>query len=180
MPPEQHTPSKFGLTNAVPTKEGDVYAFGLVILQVFALFSHHLLVFPEFRQVLTGEQPFRDIKPVELPYHISQGVRPEKPADAEAIGISDSLWELIQKCWDGERKRRPQIQEVVAGVGDAAADWHTDMPPNGTEHLEDSVTKEGPGVPNYGEFSLFHIVLFFSQKPSVQIGFSNLIRATTG
>jgi len=72
-------------------------------------------------QVLTGEAPFREFKPLELAYHVSHGARPEKPANAKAIGVSDSLWELIQKCWGDDRTRRPQIQEVVAGVGDAAA-----------------------------------------------------------
>jgi len=37
MAPELLAPSKFGLKNAVPTQEGDIYAFGLVILQVFML-----------------------------------------------------------------------------------------------------------------------------------------------
>ena len=35
MAPELLAPSRFGLKSAVPTQEGDVYAFGLVILQVF-------------------------------------------------------------------------------------------------------------------------------------------------
>lgn len=37
MAPELLAPSKFGLEKAVPTKEGDIYAFGLVILQVLEL-----------------------------------------------------------------------------------------------------------------------------------------------
>ena len=37
MAPELLAPSRFGLKSAVPTQEGDVYAFGLVILQVFVL-----------------------------------------------------------------------------------------------------------------------------------------------
>jgi len=34
MSPELLVPSKFGLTEAVPTPEADIYAFGLVIYQV--------------------------------------------------------------------------------------------------------------------------------------------------
>ena len=104
-------------------------------------------------QVLTGEQPFRDIKPREVAYHVATGVRPGKPVDAETIGISDSLWKLIQKCWDGEKTRRPQIQEVVAGIGDAADNWHADMPPSGTEHREDSAPEEESDELKHGEFS---------------------------
>ena len=105
-------------------------------------------------QVLTGEAPFRDFKLLELAYHVSHGARPGKPANAKAIGISDSLWELIQKCWDGDRTRRPQIHEVVVGVGSAAANWRTDMPPSGTEHSEDSVVEESDEL-MHGEFLLF-------------------------
>ena len=37
MAPEQLAPSKFGLDSKVPTQEADIYAFGLVILQVIVL-----------------------------------------------------------------------------------------------------------------------------------------------
>ena len=112
-------------------------------------------------QVLTGEQPFRNIKSMELAYHVSFGVRPDLPANAEAIGISDSLWKLIRKCWDGENRRRPRVQEVVVGVAKAAANWYADMPPSATEQWEDSVTEEGSDGPRHGEPSLSSTVLFF-------------------
>ena len=47
MAPELLAPSKYGLKNAVPTQESDIYAFGLVILQVFASGHRHLLGFPD-------------------------------------------------------------------------------------------------------------------------------------
>ena len=53
MPPELLMPSEFDIKNPVPTTEADVFAFGLVILQVrhkvhvFLLLAHTI-------QVLTG------------------------------------------------------------------------------------------------------------------------------
>jgi hypothetical protein len=44
MAPELLAPSKFGLKDAIPTKEGDIYAFGLVTLQVRVLCRRHLRV----------------------------------------------------------------------------------------------------------------------------------------
>ena len=112
-----------------------------------------------------------------LAYHISSGLRPEKPKDAEAIGMSDSLWELIQRCWIGDKTRRPQIQEVVAGVGDAATNWHIDMPPSGKERREDAGEEVSEEL-EHGEFPLFPTVLFVF-RPSMQLGYhSRLIRAT--
>jgi len=43
MAPEMIAPSKFGLKDSVPTQEGDIYAFGLTVLQVITL-CHHLLL----------------------------------------------------------------------------------------------------------------------------------------
>ena len=47
MAPEMLAPSRFGLKSSTPTQEGDIYAFALVVLQVFELSCGHLLVFPD-------------------------------------------------------------------------------------------------------------------------------------
>jgi len=167
MAPELLEPSRHGLKNSAPTKEGDIYAFGLVILQVTALSRYNLgVIFLAIHQVLTGEQPFSGIKSIEVAFKISSGFRPAKPENAEAIGISESLWKLIQKCWDSERTRRSQIQEVVEGVADAAANWHVVAPPSITKHGEDTDEEESDELESC-EFSSFHILppVF---KPSAQ------------
>jgi hypothetical protein len=109
-----------------------------------------------FRQVLTGELPLRNYRPQELAYYVSYGARPEKPANAKDIGISDPLWELIKKCWDGNISQRPKIQEVVKGVGSAVDDWHTDMPPSGAEQLEDSLADEDSDELKHGGYLNAH------------------------
>ena len=116
------------------------------------------------------------MSPPELAHHVSSGLRPERPANAEAIGISDHSWRLIQKCWDGERMQRPQIQEVVARVGDAAAKWHTDMPPGVTER-EGSVEEESCEL-RHGEFPRYLIMSFF-HRYFAQLESSNLTGVTT-
>jgi len=45
MAPELFAPSMYGLKNSVPTKEGDIYTFGLVILQVAAVYRRDLAVY---------------------------------------------------------------------------------------------------------------------------------------
>ena len=138
------------------------------------------MFFLRLRQVLTGKQPFRDMKPPEFAYHVSSGLRPEKPANAEALGISDSLWGLIQKCWDGDKTRRPQIQEVVTGVGDAATSWHASMPPSGMGYQEDPISDDDSDELGHGELSSFHMIVpVFSDRPYLQLGYSSRTRATT-
>lgn len=125
---------------------------------------------------MTGEQPFSNYKPQELAYYVSLGARPDKPQDAAKIGISDSLWELIRICWDRTIEERPQIQEVVEGVGNSAAKWHTDMPPSPPERREDSFQEESDEL-KHREFSLIsplnHVVL----KSSFQAEYLKPMRA---
>ena len=44
MAPELLVPTNYDLDKAVPTREADIYAFGLVILQVTAFFCRHLAI----------------------------------------------------------------------------------------------------------------------------------------
>ena len=73
--------------------------------------------------------PFRGVRPTELGFSLVQGRRPDKPEDALAIGLSDSLWTFVQRCWDGDRNSRPRVADVVTHLGMAAASWHGLMPP---------------------------------------------------
>ena len=38
------------------------------------------------------------------------------------------MWRLIQKCWDGDKTRRPQIKEVTGGITSAADSWDVITP----------------------------------------------------
>ncbi|KAF9643193.1 kinase-like protein [Thelephora ganbajun] len=112
MSPELLMPSHFGVKDSVPTPQADVYAFGLVILQV-----------------LTGEIPFRRIPLTKLGYLVVGGLRPDKPENAAAIGFSDSLWGFVERCWRENRDLRPGVSEVVTHLEAAAMNWDGLMPP---------------------------------------------------
>ena len=128
MSPELLVPGKFGLTESVPTLESDIYAFGLVIYQVCVRDRGYLL-FVYIPQVLTGKLPFTGLGMMEISLNAVQGVRPTKPENASAIGLSDSLWSFVQNCWNGEMGLRPKVTEVVSQLERAAADWDGVMPP---------------------------------------------------
>ena len=67
--------------------------------------------------------PFSNLRELEVGFAVPNGTRPQKPYDALAAGLSDSLWGFLQLCWNGDRGRRPRAAEVVAEVGSAAASW---------------------------------------------------------
>lgn len=130
MPPELLVSSESGMKlGLVPTLEADIYAFGLVTFQVCELDCRYGLLGFYLVQVLTGEMPFHDVQQPELGYSVVQGLRPTKPENAPAIGFSESLWGFVQLCWDSKKERRPEVAEVAAHLGEAAADWHGVMSP---------------------------------------------------
>jgi len=160
MAPELFAPSRYDLKNSFPTKEGDIYAFGLVILQVAVVYRRDLAVyfFLTTCRVLTGEQPFGGIKITELAFGISSGFRPVKPEDAETIEISESPWKLVQKCLDDNKTQRPQIKEVVGGVASAADNWHVVTSMRVMLKHEVGPIEEEPELPN-NEFLLSFLVV---------------------
>jgi len=112
-------------------------------------------------QVLTGETPFRGIRQSALAYHVLRGKRPDKPQNAATIGLSDSLWNFAQRCWDGKMESRPEVGEVVAHLGEAAGNWNGLMPPHVQVVAQDESAASGSkGTLGSKEHSEFEILIF--------------------
>jgi len=58
---------------------------------------------------------------------VLRGKRPEKPLDAESLGFSDKLWELIRLCWNELSSDRPTALQLLDDLSSASLDW--DPPP---------------------------------------------------
>ena len=119
------------MSDSIPVPETDIYAFGLVILQVFSRSESPVsaVFLTYFIQVLTGEFPFRGTGKVELGWSVVHGLRPDKPENASSIGFSDSLWDFVYRCWEGNMKLRPKVAEVVTHLERAAENWNGIMLP---------------------------------------------------
>jgi len=96
MAPELFLPAKFGLTKVKPSKEADIYALGMTIYQVS-----------------TGKLPFPQRRKARVMYAVMLGGRPAKPENAEEIGMTDVVWDLLKGCWEEERMTRPNAAEVL-------------------------------------------------------------------
>ena len=82
-----------------------------------------------FLQVLTGNAPFSGVQDSAVGYHALRGKRPARPEDASAIGLSDSIWNFIERCWHGNIGSRPEVAELVTHLENAALNWDRLMPP---------------------------------------------------
>ena len=96
MAPELLHSARFGLEKGVPSKEADIYALGMTMYQV-----------------LTGQWPFYPKQKMEIVAAVISGKRPPKPKNAEEIGMTDVVWELMGKCWMEDRTKRLNILQVL-------------------------------------------------------------------
>ena len=97
MAPELLYPEKYGLRDCRLSEEADVYAFGMVVYEV-----------------LTGRTPFavEKLRQLDIILRVMMGKRPRKPERTGEIGFGEGTWELVQRCWDQDRVRRPTMDEI--------------------------------------------------------------------
>jgi serine/threonine protein kinase len=79
-----------------PTKASDVYAFAMVVIEIF-----------------TGNLPFPDLVDIQVQLAVGKDKRPRKPADASRLGLSSTAWRLVEDCWNKKPQKRPSIQDVA-------------------------------------------------------------------
>jgi son of sevenless-like protein len=86
------------LTESGPVStHSDVWSFGMLCLEI-----------------LSGDVPFADIRrDIAVLREIDNGALPKHPGrDAISQGLSDAIWQVLQKCWEREPTMRPSITEV--------------------------------------------------------------------
>ena len=97
LAPELLKPPRDG--NDTPVTESgpaDVFAFAMLAVEVF-----------------TGNVPFEEQKNEAVILRISLGGRPEMPGDAQTMGLTAEMWELLGSCWQQDPEERPTMEEVV-------------------------------------------------------------------
>ena len=126
MSPELLDPRRFG-SDGRPTRASDCYALGMVIYEVSRL--HPKGRSPIYlSQVLTGLRPFHHLHAYAPIPAVLEGERPEKPREAESLGFSYQLWELVQSCWSESGPARPTAQQVFDHLSSASPSWTPRLP----------------------------------------------------
>ena len=54
--------------------------------------------------------------------------RPSKPRDSEKLGLTDKVWESLEKCWGKKPSARPSVDAVSTCLKQAAETWVVDVP----------------------------------------------------
>ncbi|KZT71410.1 kinase-like protein [Daedalea quercina L-15889] len=116
MAPELHDPDKFGLEHGTPSKESDVYSFSMVMWEVRHILPPMRTFLPDVRtpKVFTGRYPYDESRlDGQVLNKILTGKRPLRPLEAKSLGLSDEVWEVMERCWREDRLRRPRIYVVL-------------------------------------------------------------------
>src|ERR1700753_867760 len=74
-------------------------------------------------QVLTGLRPFHHIAAYTPVFAVMRGERPRKPLDAESLGFSETLWDLVRLCWSETSSTRPTAQCLLDYISPASHSW---------------------------------------------------------
>jgi len=81
------------LDNKPYDEKADVYSFGVVLWEL-----------------LTREEPFKGMHPMQIMRAIDRGERPPLPAD---VNCPASYLELLHGCWDADPPSRPTFEQVL-------------------------------------------------------------------
>ena len=102
-----------------PSRLGDVFAFGMVMIEVccdwatvrLSQINHRFTFFP--RKAFTGTVPFDDHSSLMVVAAIMDGRRPPRPTNTT---LTDDLWELVQRCWSDDPDKRPRMLQVLLAL----------------------------------------------------------------
>ncbi|KAF7369136.1 Protein kinase domain-containing protein [Mycena venus] len=91
-------PELFEVENPAQIHFGsDVYAFGCVCYEI-----------------LTGKVPFPELQnDMAVMMRVAQGHRPSRPLSCLGTTTLDSVWKLMQECWEGKSEIRPSASQLV-------------------------------------------------------------------
>ena len=117
--PHGHTPQCTApevLLEGTCSKEGDIFSFAMVMIEVrhggSSVRTSTTLAYYRFilSQVFTGAIPFSGKPPFAAMSDIMQGRRPPRPTYPT---FTESLWGLMQSCWDPDPHLRPEASGIL-------------------------------------------------------------------
>ena len=104
------------MSKVVATKPSDIYGMGMVIYEVCPWNSFVSLWYLTSAQVLAREVPFNEHADLGVLTEIQNGKRPRRPVNRASPGITDSIWMLLEQCWDWDPLYRPNSTHVLTVI----------------------------------------------------------------
>lgn len=65
-------------------------------------------------KLFTGRYPFHESRlDAQVINKVLTGKRPPRLNDAKALGMSDEVWQVMERCWREDRRKRPRISSAL-------------------------------------------------------------------
>ena len=87
--------ARVGITSALQIKKVDVYAYAMIIYQVWS-----------------GIKPWNGLESVDIENKVLANLRPEIPDQI----TNESIRDLIKACWQEDPVQRPSFSQIVETV----------------------------------------------------------------
>jgi len=58
-----------------------------------------------------------------VPLLVLDNRRPSRPQNREILGLSEDVWMLAERCWDGNPSVRPHIADILPLFEEASRHW---------------------------------------------------------
>ncbi|TFK53944.1 kinase-like protein [Heliocybe sulcata] len=106
MAPEMLWPHHFRLQRSACTTKSDIYAFGMVMYEVFS-----------------GQIPFQESQDTTVILKVYRQERPSRPGGESTEALTDFMWNVIEMCWQQEPEKRPSIHAVLDALEKAGKEY---------------------------------------------------------
>ena len=81
-------------------------------------------------EVLSGHIPFHDLRNDDLVgAKILAGIRPERPQGVEGVWFTDTVWEILERCWKQQPADRPDVSDALECFERVSMLWTPDSFP---------------------------------------------------
>jgi len=67
-------------------------------------------------EIFTAKTPFYQYREHTVVLKTLKGERPERPPNSLDLGLTDTVWGMVQACWDCKPAERPTIQRFAITV----------------------------------------------------------------
>ena len=90
-------------------------------------------------QVFAHKRPFSHVYHYLVPGLVFEGKRPSRPPNREILGLSEEVWALTVKCWDGDPSVRPHTTDILSLFETVSRRW--------VSSTSEAITKLGLNLP---------------------------------
>ena len=65
-------------------------------------------------KLFTGRYPFHESRlDAQVINKVLSGKRPPRLENAKSLGLSDEVWQIMERCWKEDRRKRPRISSAL-------------------------------------------------------------------